>query len=81
MNPLTADSDDIPSIGPMIAWTQDKIALLEERLELARLKGELQTHIDGRIVMVDFGETFVKSLRLELSARKRAQTIKVPGLE
>lgn len=80
MNSSNADHDNTGDfIGTPIAWTEDKIALLEARLELARLKGESQTHIDGRIVLIEFGEDFVKSLRLEMRERKHLKAKKIPG--
>lgn len=68
------------NVGPLIAWTENKIALLESRLELARLKGEEETHIDGRVVWVEYGEILAKSLRLEINKRKRDKANNIPGL-
>lgn len=78
--PNYAPKDTDSPIGPLIAWTEDKIALLESRLELARLKGEEETHIDGRVVWVEYGEILAKSLRLEINKRKRDKANNITGL-
>ena len=76
MKPYLCGDDSESNGGPMILWTPDKLALLEARLELAQLKGQDSTTIDGHKVLVDFGVGFAKSLALEFRERAKARGAK-----
>jgi len=60
----------------MIRWTPDKLALLEARLELAKLKGQDSTTIDGYKVLLDYGVGLAKALTLEFREREKARGAK-----
>lgn len=76
MKPYICGNDSEPSEGPLIRWTPDKLALLEARLELAQLKGQDSTTIDGHKVMVEFGIGYAKALALEFREREAASRAK-----